>query len=208
MSSQSPSLTPFIVPNPPGPAFWRATLSPEAFRARLRRHMLDHPSLTLAQVAEELGRTRQRISSFVGKLNRSNCAQPGPRLSPKRDEAARRMLELELRVQNGESAESAAKELGISLNQAAQLGFKSRAIRSPAHGSGNRRGCNCWRCRKAKGIVLPRGPKTPVGKTAAILDWCAWRDPDDGRALTQQEVARLCGVVQPVVSRIAKGAAQ
>lgn len=184
----------------------RDTLEPEEFRQRLRKHLQDHPNLTLQQVATILGLTRQRVSQFVGPLGRLNCAQPN-RPAPKRDRAKAKMAELELRVLGGESASAAAATLGVSLNQAAQLGFRSRQIRRSPHGTKARAAscCSCWRCRRASGAILPRGPKIDPTQ---VLDWCAWVDPDDGRALTQQEVARLCGVVQPVVSRITKGAAQ
>lgn len=189
-------------PRPFSISLARDTLEPEEFRTRLRKHMQDHPEITLQQIATVLGLTRQRISQFVGPLGRQNCAQPN-RPAPKRDRAKQKLLELELRVQAGQSASAAAKDMGLSINQVRSLGFRTKDLR-PAHGKG-RQDCNCWRCKRASGAILPRGSQIDP---AQVLDWCAWVDPDDGRALTRQEVARLCGVVQPAVSRIAKGAAQ
>ena len=139
----------------------RATLPPEEFRAQLRQTMLDDPSLTLRKVAEALGVTRQRVGLMVGPLGRPTCAYPGPRPSPRRDEALKRLLELELRVQAGESAEQAARDLGISVSAVWHLGFRSRDVRR-AHGTmeRSREGCNCWRCRRASGVAVPRGKRT------------------------------------------------
>jgi len=77
----------------------------------------------------------------------------------------------------------------------------------PPHGSQGklRGGCGCWRCRRAGGIALPRGPRTGPARRAAVEDWLAWTDPDDGTTLTQAEVGRLVGVGQGAVSRIARG---
>jgi plasmid maintenance system antidote protein VapI len=185
----------------------RNDLPPELFRYRLRRHLLDHPDLTLAQVAKQLNLTRQRISIMVGKLNRPTCATTN-RPSPGLDQARQKLLELELRVLAGESASSAAHQLGISINQVYKSGFRTRDIRSP-HGSQARltAGCRCWRCRQAAGLTLSRGPRTGPIRKAAVLDWSAWVDPDDkGRVLTQVEIARLVDVGRGAVSRIIRAA--
>jgi hypothetical protein len=166
--------------------------------------MIDHPGLTLAKVGRELRLSRQRIALIVGRLDRPNCAAPGPRPAPKRDEAARRMLELELKVMQGSSAEAAARELGLSLAMAMRLGFRVHSVKPP-HGKG-RMNCFCWRCRQAGGISLPRGPRTGPIRKVAVLDWLAYRDPDDGSQLKQIDIAKLAGVAQGAVSRIARAA--
>jgi ParB-like chromosome segregation protein Spo0J len=148
-----PDLVPFLIPHHPGPislAQARVDLPPAEFRLRLRRYLLDHPGLTLAQVAWELGVTRQRAGRLAGRLGRPTCAQEGPRPAPKRDFARERMAELCARVRAGESAEQAAAGLGVSLGQAMRLGFRVREVR-PGHGTAARRGarCECWRCRRA-----------------------------------------------------------
>ena len=187
----------------------RAQLPPAQFRDRLRQAMVVRPDLTLVQVARQLGLTRQRVGQLVGKLERPTCAQPGPRPAPRRDEARRRMEELRARVAGGESAVGAARSLGISLAQARRLGFRVRAV-WPPHGTQarlaggpGRAGCGCWRCRRAGGIALPRGPKVDERKRWEVVDWLAWTDPDDGTGLTQARIGRLVGVGQPVVSRVA-----
>ena len=185
----------------------RNTLPPELFRYRLRRHLLDHPNMTLAQIGRELRISRQCVSQMVGKLNRPTCATPN-RPSPRLDQAKAKLLELELRVLAGESASSAAHQLGISINQVYKSGFRTRDIRSP-HGSQARlaAGCRCWRCRQAAGLTLSRGPRTGPIRKAAVLDWSAWVDPDDkSRVLTQVEIARLADVGQGAVSRIIRAA--
>jgi predicted transcriptional regulator len=182
----------------------RNDLPPEEFRYRLRRHLLDHPSLTLAQVAKNLKVTRQCVSQMAGKLNRPTCATTN-RPSPRLDQARQKILELELRVLAGESASSAAHQLGISINQVYKSGFRTRDIRSP-HGSQARltAGCRCWRCRQAAGLTLPRGPRTGPIRKAQVLDFLAWRDPDTGEGLRQVDIARLSGVGQAAVSRISR----
>jgi hypothetical protein len=199
-----------IPPYPPGLSLSlaqaRVDLPREEFRYRLRKRLLDHPGLTLAQVARELQVSRQRIGSLVGRLNRPDCTQV-PRPAPRKDEAARLLPELTARVRAGESAEKAARELGVSLAQTMRLGFRvrDRAVRPP-HGTQARfaAGCPCYRCRRVGGLALPRGPRTGPGRRAAILDWLAWRDPDTGLELRQTQIARLAGVHQPLVSRLAR----
>jgi predicted XRE-type DNA-binding protein len=44
-------------------------------------------------------------------------------------------------------------------------------------------------------------------RKAAVLDWLAHRDPDDGSQLKQIDIAKLAGVAQGAVSRIARAAA-
>jgi hypothetical protein len=126
-------------------------------------------------------------------------------LSPKTEEAKQKLPQLKAMVARGDSAEQAAAKLGISLNRAYNLGFRSKSIRPP-HGP-RRTGCNCARCRKAHGVAVPRN-RMNEAKRVQILDWCAWTDPQDGRFLTQQEIARLASVSQMTVSRIARGASQ
>jgi hypothetical protein len=210
MNQATPDLVPFSIPRHPQSislAQARVDLPREEFRLRLRKHMIDHPGLTLAQVGRELRLSRQRIALIVGRLDRPNCAAPGPRPAPKRDEAARRMLELELKVMQGSSAEAAARELGLSLAMAMRLGFRVHSVKPP-HGTQARltAGCRCWRCRQAGGISLPRGPRTGPVRKAAVLDWLAYRDPDDGSQLKQIDIAKLAGVAQGAVSRIARAA--
>ena len=181
----------------------RDTLPPELFRYRLRRHLLDHPGLTLVQVAKNLKVSRQCVSQMVGRLNRPNCAQPN-RPSPRLDQAKQKLLELELKVLAGESASSAAHQLGLSVNQVYKSGFRTRDIRSP-HGSQARltAGCRCWRCRQAAGLVERRAGKT---ERASTLDWLAWRDPDTKQPLDPALIAKLSGANLPMVSRIARAA--
>ena len=204
-----PDLIPFLIPPHPGPislAQARVDLPPEEFRRRLRAHLEAHPGLTLAQVGRELHVTRQCVSHIVGRLNRPNCtALPGRRPAPKREAAKQRMAELKQRVAQGETAESAAFALQISLNQARVLGFKVYGVRS-AHGTAARvqAGCDCWRCRKASGAALPRGPRSGAIRRAQVEDWLAYRDPDTNEALTQARIGKLVGVAQPRVSRIAR----
>lgn len=195
MSSQP---TPRLIPL----AEARLSLSPQEFRLKLRKVLLANPRITLKQIAKALNVTRQRVSLLVGRLDRPNCAPPGPRPAPKRDQAQAKMAELWERVSNGESAESAASNLGISLNQARQLGFKVHGVR-PAHGKG-RQDCNCWRCRKAAGVALPRGPKSGPVRRAQVEDWLAYRDPDTDQPLRQVDIARMAGVGQGMVSRISR----
>lgn len=194
------SLVPFQIPPHPGAISQiRDTLPPEEFRLRLRKHLLDHPGLTLAQVAKDLKLTRQRVGSLVGRLNR-------PRhFAVKREEAKARMVELRTRVASGESAEHAAEGLGVSLAAARKLGLRVKSIR-PAHGTLERGalGCGCWRCRRAAGIALQRGPRLGVVQKAEIEDLLAWRDPDDEAPLTQATIGKLVGVGQAAVSRVAR----
>lgn len=180
----------------------RARLSPVEFRATLRRTLIEHPHLTLKTVANTLGVTRQRVNLMVGALGRPSCARPN-KPAPRKEQARAKLAELKARVQAGETAEQAAAALGISLNQAMQLGFRVKEIRPP-HGSNKRTECRCWRCRHAGGIALPRGPRTGAAKKEAVLDWLAWADPDTGDGLRQVTIGRLAGVAQPVVSRIAR----
>jgi predicted XRE-type DNA-binding protein len=200
----------FSEPSPPEFIFAslaqsRAVLPPAEFRDRLRCYLLDHPELTLAQAAIELGVTRHRVSLMVGKLNRPNCAQ-GPRPAPETEKARRRIPALIERVANGETAKHAAQGLGISLAQSYQLGFRAKLVH-PLHGTKVRAAkCNCWRCRRVAGIALPRGPRTGAARQAAVLDWLAWADPDTGEGLRQAEIGKLTGVGQGLVSRIARAA--
>jgi hypothetical protein len=193
-------------PRPMSLAVARLTLPASEFRRQLRAVMLADPRLTLRAVAADLGVTRQRVGGLVGKLDRLSCSDAHyPKPAPKRKAAKAALAELERRVRAGESAERAAGELGISLGQAMRLGFRSRAARPP-HGTWERAkaGCDCWRCRRVAGVALPRGPRTGPARQQEVLDWLAWRDPDDGTALTQREIGRLVGVRQPMVSRIAR----
>lgn len=182
----------------------RASLPPDVFRAVLRKTLLEHPEVTLREVAKQLGVTRQRVSLIVGRLDRPSCAHPD-RPAPKKEHAARLLPQLVSRVRAGEAAEHAARELGVSLAQAARLGFRSREVRPP-HGTQGRlkSGCDCWRCRRAGGIALPRGPRAGARTRAEVADWLAWTDPENGCGLTQAEIGRLAGVGQGAVSRIAR----
>jgi hypothetical protein len=202
--------TPVSIPAYPRPLSLsdaRAALPPEEFRQRLRQHLLDHPDLTLRDVARELGVTRQRAGALVGRLDRPTCAQPGPRPAPKREQAARGLAELAERVRVGDSAEQAARELDLSLPAAMKLGFRTKAVRPP-HGTQARveAGCPCWRCRRAAGVALPRGPRASAEQRAAVENWLAWVDPETGRGLSQTEIGRLVGIGQGAVSRIARAA--
>jgi predicted XRE-type DNA-binding protein len=192
-------------PKPISLAQARIDLPPEEFRTRLRSHLLSNPSLTLAQVAQQLGLKRQRISQMVGRLNRPNASSPlFMRLAPKTERARLKLPELTQRVARGESAKRAAQKLGISLAQAYKLGFRSKLCRPP-HGTATRaQHCRCWRCRRTQGVAIQRGPKINTPQRMAIEDWLAWSDPQDGRTLTQQEIARLVGSSQGAVSRISR----
>ena len=192
----------------------RVALPPQEFRSLLRQHLLAHPNVTLQQIAFALGVSRQRVHLLVGALHRPTCAHPGPHPAPKTEQARTHMAELVEKVRAGEPAEQAAKDLGISLTQATKLGFRVKKFR-PAHGTRLRAAgdegrppCNCWRCRRALGVALPRGPKSGPVKKAKVLDWLAYRDPDTGEGLKQAEIGRLSGVGQGAVSRIAREAAQ
>ena len=184
----------------------RATLPPADFRLALRRTMLDHPDLTLKAVAEQLNITRQRVALMVGLLNRPSCAHPD-KPAPKRDAARAALAELKDRVRAGEPAQAVVKDLGISLTQAMNLGFRVKLVR-PSHGTQARlrSGCTCLRCRRAGGLVVPRGKNMTVAKKFQVLDWRAWCDPDTGEGLRQVEIGRLSGVPQPMVSRIMRTA--
>lgn len=196
-----------IPPLPPSPthilsvssmAAAKDLLSPADFRVRLRKTFLSNPNLTLAQAARALGVTRQRVALIVGPLGRST-GKP----AVKREQAKARMAELRTRVAGGESAEKAAKELGISLAAAAALGFRSKSIR-PLHGGG-RKDCRCWRCRRAAGVTTSRA-RLDTTQKAAVLDLLAYNDPDTGEGLTQQQIAGLLGTNQNTVSRISRSA--
>lgn len=197
-----------IPPLPPSPslvlpissmAAAKDLLSPADFRLRLRKTFLSNPNLTLAQVARALGVTRQRVALIVGRLDR-----PTGKPAVKREQARAKMAELKKRVAVGESAEKAAKALGISLAAATASGFRARGIK-PVHGGG-RKDCFCWRCKKAQGLATPRGPKMGPRAKAAVIDLLAWRDPDDWAPLTQAEIGKIIGVGQAAVSRIARSA--
>ena len=212
MSSQAVlQFSPVFSPMPP-PFFpftslaqAKSTLSSEDFRARLRRYLLEQPGITLAAVAQSIGVTRQRVAAIVGPLGRPACCPSGPRSAPKRDRAAACMTELRSRVAAGESAESAARVLGLSLSMAMQLGFRAKSVR-PAHGTKVRwqMGCNCWRCRRVAGAAVPRARKVSAKQRARVLDWLAWVDPDDGRRLSQAEIGKMAGIGQMAVSRISR----
>ena len=195
------SLIPFQIPPHPGYISQIRALPPEEFRLRLRKHLLAHPGLTLAQVARELKLTRQRVGSLVGRLDRPK------HFAVKQEQARSRMIELRTRVAGGESAEHAAEGLGISLAAARKLGLRVKLIR-PAHGTQERAvlGCSCWRCRRAAGIALQRGPRMSETEKAAIEDLLAWRNPDDQTPLTQSVIGKLVGVGQAAVSRVARSA--
>jgi DNA-binding CsgD family transcriptional regulator len=199
-------MIPFQIPAYPKPlsiSQARSTLPPEEFRTRLRDHLKSNPGLTLAQVARQLNISRQAVHQITGKLNRPNAASPlFFRTAPKTEQAKLKLPELNSMVARGDSAEQAAAKLGISINRAYALGFRSRTIRKP-HGS--RSGCNCARRRKAHGLAIPR-TRIDATMQAQILDWCAWSDPLTGEGLAQGEIARLAGVSQMTVSRIAGGA--
>ena len=152
--------TPYVPPPPTGPLTItqaRLQLPPVHFRMRLRAHMLKNPTLTLEQVARQLGITRQRVSSIVGPLARPTCTASTPRPAPKTEEVRAHLAELEMRVFAGEPLETAAAALGLSVNQAYVLGFRVSSIR-PAHGTRARfdAGCQCWRCRRAGGVAVSR----------------------------------------------------
>lgn len=190
----------------------RDALPPANFRSRLRKYLIDHPNLTLNQVASIIGVSRQRVSFLVGPLGRPNCARPGPRQAPKLEQAQRQLKQLEARVRSGESASAAVAELGISLSQAARAGFRVKSVR-PSHGMPERAAggdawapCGCWRCRRAAGIARPRGRRADGCMRAEILDWLAWCDPDTGEKLSQMRVGELSGVGQSAVSRVARAA--
>lgn len=183
----------------------RQAMPPAEFRENLRTLLLNNPTLGLNQVASALNISKQRVHLLVGRLNRPTCARPN-RPAPRTEQARRLLPELKKRVAMGETAESAAQELGVSLNQARQIGFLVHDIRPP-HGTPERaKRCHCHRCRKALGVVLQRGPKSGPAKRAEILDWLAWSDPETGEGLRQTQIARLCRIGQGSVSRIAKRA--
>lgn len=184
----------------------RATRPPDQFRTMLRQTMVKRPDITLHQVAQALGITRQAVAQMVGRLGRPTCARPN-RPAPKREQAALHLKELARRVAAGESSERAAEALGISLAAAIKLGFRAKVARPP-HGTWERArtGCNCWPCRRVAGVALPRGKKADAQTRATVLDWLAYQDPDTGAALTQTEIGKLAGVGQGAVSRIARAA--
>lgn len=210
--NQPVPLIPFQIPAYPKPlsiSQARVVLPPEEFRTRLRAHLLDHPGLTLAQVAQHLNVTRQRVNLLVGKLNRPSCAHPN-RPAPKTEAARRGMVKLVERVRAGEPAEQAAKALDLSMTQVMRLGFRVRKF-CPPHGTRLRAvgdegvaACPCWRCRRAVGKALRRGRPADQRTRAEVLDWCAWRDPDSGEGLRQIEIGRLTGIGQGAVSRIVR----
>ena len=194
------SLIPFQIPPHPGFISQIRALPPEEFRTRLRKHLIDHPGLTLAQVAKELETSRQYVGALVGRLNR-------PRhFAVKQEQAKQKMVELRTRVAGGESAEHAAEGLGISLAAARKLGLRVKSIR-PAHGSLERGalGCSCWRCRRAAGVAVSRA-RLDTTQKAAVLDLLAYNDPDTGEVLTQKQIAGLLGTNQNTVSRISRSA--
>jgi hypothetical protein len=178
----------------------RDLLTPADFRLRLRRTLLSNPSLTLKQVAQALGVTRQCVGTIVGRLDR-----PTGKPAIKREQAKAKLAELRARVAAGESAEHAAKELGISLGQAMTLGFRARGVK-PAHGSSNRAACRCWRCRRANGIAIPRGPRMRPEQVTTALDLLAYVDPDSGEGLSQRRIGEMVGAGQAAISRIARSA--
>lgn len=185
----------------------RVDLPPEEFRTRLRSYLLDHPNITLQQVARQLNVSRQAVFQIVGRLNRPDCTSPlFMRLAPKMQQAKEKLPELTQLVAQGLSAERAAAQLGISLPQAYQSGFRTRSIRS-AHGTPARaRHCHCGRCRRSTGSITSRGRRVNTPQRLAIEDWLAWSDPQDGSRLTQQEIAQLVGISQGAVSRISRAA--
>jgi hypothetical protein len=208
MSSQPSNIIPFEIP-PHHQSISlpqaRLDLPPELFRSRLRRHLLEHPGLTLAQVAAQLNVSRQRVSLMVGRLNRPNCAT-GKRPAPKLAQAKKKVSALIKRVQAGETATQAAAALNLSLPQVYRLGFRTHLVRPP-HGRG-RQDCNCWRCRRSSGVVVPRGTKMGPMQRAQAEDWLAWTDPDTNEPLTQAAIGKLTGMRQSAVSRIAKQMAE
>ena len=185
----------------------RDSLRPRDFYSRLRDYLLLHPALTLRQVAQSLSISRQAVANMVGRLDRPTCAAPN-RPAPKTAQARAHLKDLAELVAQGHTAQQAAEQLGVSLNQARILGFRVKAIRKP-HGQG-REGCGdgtrsggCWLCRRAAGLSVPRGTRTKTD-AAATLDWLAWNDPDDGRFLSQSRIAALSGTKQQTVSRLAR----
>ena len=184
----------------------RQAMPPAEFRENLRTLLLDHPNLSLKDVASALNISKQRVHLLVGRLNRPTCATNLNRPAPRTEQARRLLPELKKRVAMGETAEAVAEQLQISLNQARQIGFLVSHER-PAHGTKERaKRCHCWKCRKCLGIVLQRGPKSGPAKRVEVLDWIAWSDPDSDEKLSQVKIARLCQIGQGSVSRIAKGA--
>ena len=179
----------------------RAQLAPVDFRLALRRTLLDNPALKLQEVATQLGVSRQAVGAMVGRLDRPTCAHPN-RPAPKREAAKMKLADLSKRVAAGESPRAAADGLGISLAAAAKLGWRAKDVRPP-HGKG-RTSCNCWRCRRAIGVTIPRGPRANPAMIVQVLDWLAWTDPDSGLPLTQAVIGDLVGVGQPVVSRLTR----
>ena len=184
----------------------RSTTPPAQFQRQLRQIMLDRPDLTLRSVADSLGLTRQRVSAMVGPLGRPNCATRPNRPAPMRVAAQQRLKEFTKRVAKGQLVAQAAAALGISPNAAWKLGFRARTIRPP-HGTAARAAlnCNCWRCRRAAGVTRSYHKTSSAQQTARqaqIVDWLAWTDPDDGSHLTQDQIGRLAGVRQCVVSRV------
>ena len=183
----------------------RQTLPPPDFRLALRCYLLDHPQVRLQRVADELGITRQRVGWLAGRLRRPNCCPAGPRSALEMEKAAAGLAELTRRVAAGEPATRVAAELDLSLSQAARLGFRAKAVK-PLHGEWERvrLGCGCWRCRRVAGVAVPRGPRITAEQQAAVLDWCAWVDPDSGEGLSRREVGRLVGVGPRAVDRVAR----
>ena len=184
----------------------RSTTPPAQFQRQLRQIMLDRPDLTLRSVADSLGLTRQRVSAMVGPLGRPNCATNPNRSSPVRDQTQKHLKELTKRVAKGQPAAQAAAALGISPNAAWKMGFRARTIR-PSHGTAARAElkCNCWRCRRAIGVTRSyhkTSSAQQIARQVQILDWLAWTDPDDGSHLTQEQIGRLVGTRQCVVSRV------
>lgn len=181
----------------------RASLPIHEFRQALRQTLLENPDVTLQEVADQLGVTRQRVSLMVGRLGRPTCAHPN-RPAPKKELAAQLLPQLIERVRRGEPAEKAAAKLGISLAQAMRLGFRAKQA-LPPHGTAARaEHCSCWRCRRATGQVRTRGRRADPAKLAQVHDWLAWTDPETGQPLSQFEIGRLAGVAQGAVSRIAR----
>jgi len=184
----------------------REMMQPAEFRALLRQSLLADPSLTLRQVALALGVTRQRVNQWVGRLDRPSCTDPRyPRPTVKKDQARAHLAELTLLVRAGESASQAARELGISIEAAAKLGFRAKSVK-PLHGQEARweAGCQCWRCRRAAGVARRRGPRTGERERMKIQDLLAWVDPDDDSQLSQKKIGRLVGVSQGSVSWVAR----
>ena len=171
---------------------------PSISHQNLRAFLLAHPQVTLTQTALKLGVTRQAVGQMVGRLDRPR------RTAPRKEQARARLDDLRKRVSQGEPAARAAAALEISLNQAYRLGFRAHAVRSP-HDTQARlaSGCDCWRCRRAGGLAIPRSPMTPQQRAEA-LDWLAWTDPDDGRGLSQAKIGAVVGIGQAAVSRLAR----